>query len=60
MHSFPAKRFAIMEVKAFLFQLLRTYRLEASAKTMRPLELKKSAFQVIPEKGFWVKIVPRK
>ncbi|NP_001352704.1 probable cytochrome P450 9f2 [Lucilia cuprina] len=55
-----ANRFAIMEIKAFLFYLLRDYRLEASPKTMRPLELKKSGLQLVPEKGFWIQVVPRK
>ncbi|XP_065372226.1 probable cytochrome P450 9f2 [Calliphora vicina] len=55
-----ANRFAIMEIKAFLFYLLRDYRLEASPKTMIPLELKKSGFQVAPENGFWAQFIPRK
>lgn len=49
-----------MEIKAFLFYLIRDYRLEASPKTMRPIELKTSGFQVAPEKGFWIQFVPRK
>lgn len=55
-----ANRFAILELKALLFYILRDYRLEASPKSMRPLELKKSGFQLAPENGFWIQFVPRK
>lgn len=55
-----ANRFATMEIKAFLYHLIRDYRVEASPKTMQPLELKKSGFNLIPEKGFWIQFIPRK
>ncbi|TMW41678.1 hypothetical protein DOY81_013242 [Sarcophaga bullata] len=55
-----ANRFATMEIKAFLYHLIRDYRVEASAKTMQPLELKKSGFNLIPDKGFWLQFIPRK
>lgn len=48
-----------MEIKAFLYHLIRDYRLAASTQTMQPLKMKKSGYHLIPEKGFWIQFIPR-
>lgn len=57
--DFLGNRFALLEVKAFLYYLLRDYRLEASAKTCIPLELDTSNVQMKPKTGFWIQLKPR-
>uniref|UniRef100_A0A1I8PTR9 Cytochrome P450 n=1 Tax=Stomoxys calcitrans TaxID=35570 RepID=A0A1I8PTR9_STOCA len=52
-------RFALLEIKAFLYNVLRDYRLEASAKTCTPLELDKTTLQLRPKNGFWLQLKPR-
>ncbi|XP_061390044.1 cytochrome P450 3A18-like [Musca vetustissima] len=53
-------RFALLEVKAFLYYLLRDYRLEVSPKTSQPLTLDPANIQLLPKGGFWLKCIPRK
>ncbi|XP_075144766.1 uncharacterized protein LOC142219885 [Haematobia irritans] len=52
-------RFALLEVKAFLYYLLRDYRLEASPKTCLPMEIDPKSIQLLPKNGFWLNFVPR-
>ncbi|XP_073817821.1 probable cytochrome P450 9f2 [Musca autumnalis] len=53
-------RFALLEVKAFLYYLLRDYRLDVSTRTCLPLRLDPANLQLLPKGGFWLKCVPRK
>ncbi|XP_013101430.2 probable cytochrome P450 9f2 [Stomoxys calcitrans] len=54
------KRFALLEIKAFLFYVLRDYRLEASSKTCLPMELDMTSMHLQPKTGFWLQFKPRK
>ncbi|XP_026482127.1 cytochrome P450 9e2-like [Ctenocephalides felis] len=53
-------RFALMEMKAFFFNILKEFDIVPSEKTQIPLKLAKSAVQMKPENGFWIKLQPRK
>lgn len=54
-------RFAIMQSKMLLFQLLSRCNLEPSkVKTRIPLVLSKRTFIMLPEGGFWMKLQTRK
>ncbi|XP_005180111.3 probable cytochrome P450 9f2 [Musca domestica] len=53
-------RFALLEIKAFLYYLVRDYRLEVSPKTSQPLTLDPASMQLLPKGGFWLKCIPRK
>ncbi|KAL0108377.1 hypothetical protein PUN28_015132 [Cardiocondyla obscurior] len=52
-------RFALLETKAVLFNLLARCELKMCAKTMRPLRLSKATFSMLAEEGFWLKIQAR-
>uniref|UniRef100_T1PH25 Cytochrome P450 n=2 Tax=Musca domestica TaxID=7370 RepID=T1PH25_MUSDO len=52
-------RFALLAIKAFLYNIIRDYRLEVSDKTCLPLELDKKTFQLRPVGGFWIQFKPR-
>ncbi|XP_026475344.1 cytochrome P450 9e2-like [Ctenocephalides felis] len=49
-----ASRFALMEVKMIIFELLRHFDIVPCEKTQIPLKIKKSTFNMHVEKGFWV------
>lgn len=51
-------RFALMETKALIFYLLKSFTLEVSEKTQIPLRLS-TGFKVTAEKGFWIHLKPR-
>lgn len=51
-------RFALMEVKAVIFYLLKAFSFEISAKTQAPIKLENS-FVLKPEKGFFLGLKPR-
>ncbi|XP_061397873.1 probable cytochrome P450 9f2 [Musca vetustissima] len=53
-------RFALLEVKVFLYYLLRDYQLEPCAKSCIPLVLDPTKMQLLPKGGFWLKLKPRK
>ncbi|XP_026482128.1 cytochrome P450 9e2-like [Ctenocephalides felis] len=53
-------RFALMEMKTLLFNILKEFDIVPSEKTQIPLKLAKGLMQMKPEKGFWVKLQPRK
>ncbi|XP_062563386.1 probable cytochrome P450 9f2 [Armigeres subalbatus] len=52
-------RFALMEVKAIVYHLLKNFTLELSAKSKVPLQLKKSYLAMVPEGGMWLEFKPR-
>uniref|UniRef100_A0A1I8Q640 Cytochrome P450 n=1 Tax=Stomoxys calcitrans TaxID=35570 RepID=A0A1I8Q640_STOCA len=53
-------RFALLEAKAFLYYLLRDYRLEPSPKSCIPLVLDPKSVNLMAKNGFWIKFIPRK
>ncbi|XP_026482129.1 cytochrome P450 9e2-like [Ctenocephalides felis] len=53
-------RFALMEMKALLFNILKEFDIVPSEKTQIPLKLSRNSIQMRPEKGFWMKLKPRK
>uniref|UniRef100_A0A1I8PBH4 Cytochrome P450 n=1 Tax=Stomoxys calcitrans TaxID=35570 RepID=A0A1I8PBH4_STOCA len=52
-------RFALLEVKTFLYYLVRDYQLEASPKTTLPMEISTANLHFQPKGGFWLKFKPR-
>ncbi|XP_058064822.1 probable cytochrome P450 9f2 [Anopheles bellator] len=52
-------RFALMEVKAVLYYLLKQFRVVPCARTQIPLQLKKSATQFATEHGVWLEFQSR-
>ena len=55
-----ANRFAILETKVVLFQLLAKCDLKSSVKTKFPVELACGAVNVQPKGGFWLRVASRK
>ena len=56
-----ANRFAILEVKVFLFHLLAQCELKPCVKTMPPIKFCKDSLpRLMPENGFWLNIQRRK
>ncbi|KAG4068885.1 hypothetical protein HA402_005033 [Bradysia odoriphaga] len=51
-----ASRFALMECKACIYHLVKSYRLEPSSKTQHPIKLKAGVGNTEAEKGFWLRI----
>ncbi|XP_059607669.1 probable cytochrome P450 9f2 [Phlebotomus argentipes] len=51
-------RFALMEVKAFLFYLILNFKIEPNEKTQIPLKLTTNS-AMASEKGIWVQLTPR-
>lgn len=53
-------RFALMQIKTALFNLLSVYKIEISIKTQNPIKLKtNTVIALYPEHGFYVKFNPR-
>nr|XP_019557464.2 probable cytochrome P450 9f2 isoform X2 [Aedes albopictus]XP_029731421.1 probable cytochrome P450 9f2 isoform X2 [Aedes albopictus] len=52
-------RFALMEVKAIVYHLVKNFSLEQGAKSRVPLKLEKSMIAMIVEGGMWLKFTPR-
>lgn len=52
-------RFALMELKATIYYLLRDFYLECSPKTDVSLKLKVGTFSLDAENGFWLQLKPR-
>lgn len=48
---FTGSRFALMEVKAVIYNILLNFTLEPNAKTSIPLIMKKSPANPVPENG---------
>ncbi|XP_059219189.1 probable cytochrome P450 9f2 [Stomoxys calcitrans] len=52
-------RFALLVLKAFLYNLVLHYRLEPSSQTCLPTVVDKKTFQLRPVGGFWAQFIPR-
>ncbi|KAH8347768.1 hypothetical protein KR084_000938 [Drosophila pseudotakahashii] len=52
-------RYALMQVKGILYNLLLNYKIEASPRTTKDLWESARGFNVIPGSGFWMHLVPR-
>lgn len=53
-------RFALMQIKAILYNLLLNFSFEPNGKSQIPLKLKKSSFNMGAEKGVHLELRPRK
>lgn len=51
-----ASRFALMECKVFIFDLLSKYSFEKCAKTQDPLIMRKNVATNTAENGFWIRL----
>lgn len=49
-------RFALLETKMIIFNILRNFQLEISGKMKMPLEISKQSFPLTAEGGFWLKM----
>lgn len=49
-------RFALMNVKTVLYNMLLSFSFEVSEKTQIPLQYKKTMMNVVAENGFWIKL----
>lgn len=56
---FLGSRFALMEAKAILYNLLLNFSFEPNEKTQIPLKLKKTAFSLMSESGVHLNLIPR-
>jgi len=52
-------RFALLEVKLCMIQMLATCELRVSTKTDIPMELSKKSFILTAANGFWLLATPR-
>ncbi|KAI8037329.1 cytochrome P450 9b2 [Drosophila gunungcola] len=53
-------RYALMQVKGMLYNLLLHYKIEASPRTDKDLWESARGFNFTPRSGFWMNLVPRK
>ncbi|XP_055381429.1 uncharacterized protein LOC129612012 [Condylostylus longicornis] len=53
-------RLALLECKAILFYILKSFKLDVSVKTNIPVKLAPVGFPVLVQDGFWLKMIPRK
>ncbi|KAH8284787.1 hypothetical protein KR054_000960 [Drosophila jambulina] len=53
-------RYALMQVKGMLYNLLLKYKIEASPRTEKDLWGSARGFNFTPRSGFWMQLVPRK
>ncbi|KAH8347770.1 hypothetical protein KR084_000944 [Drosophila pseudotakahashii] len=53
-------RYALMQVKGMLYNLLINYKIEASPRTTKDLWGSARGFNFTPRSGFWMQLVPRK
>ena len=51
-------RFALMDVKTVLYQMLLNFNFEVTEKTQIPFKFRKSMINVGAEKGFWLQLKP--
>lgn len=54
-----ASRFALLEIKLIIIQLLQNFEIVPNAKTAIPLRPDKSSFNGLPADGVWVTLKPR-
>ncbi|XP_060651467.1 uncharacterized protein LOC132788153 [Drosophila nasuta] len=52
-------RYALMQAKAMIYNLLLKYRIERSPKTVKDLMSDSRGFQLTPQSGYWVHLVAR-
>ncbi|KAL7739858.1 hypothetical protein ACLKA6_003348 [Drosophila palustris] len=52
-------RYALMQAKAMIYNLLLKYRIERSPKTVKDLMSDSRGFQLTPKSGYWVHLVSR-
>ncbi|XP_034830990.1 probable cytochrome P450 9f2 [Maniola hyperantus] len=52
-------RFALMELKVLIYDLVLNFKIVKCAKTMEPIELKPHPFNIQPKNGSWVRLEPR-
>lgn len=60
MDLISGSRFALMEVKAILYNLLLNFSFEPNAKSPIPMVLQKSPFVLAPKDGMHLELKPRK
>ncbi|KAH8331341.1 hypothetical protein KR074_001135 [Drosophila pseudoananassae] len=53
-------RYALMQVKGMLYNLILQYKIEASPRTIKDLWGSARGFNITPRSGFWMRLVPRK
>ncbi|XP_017001575.3 cytochrome P450 9b2 [Drosophila takahashii] len=53
-------RYALMQVKGMLYNLMLNYKIEASPRTEKDLWGSARGFNFTPRSGFWMHLVPRK
>ncbi|BFG05373.1 cytochrome P450 9b2-like [Drosophila madeirensis] len=53
-------RYALMQVKGMLYNLLIRYKIERSPKTVKDLWTEARGFNLAPKAGYWMRLVPRK
>ncbi|XP_022232376.2 cytochrome P450 9b2-like [Drosophila obscura] len=53
-------RYALMQVKGMLYNLLIRYKIERSPKTVKDLWEEARGFNLAPKAGYWMRLVPRK
>ncbi|EDV35889.1 uncharacterized protein Dana_GF12249 [Drosophila ananassae] len=53
-------RYALMQVKGMLYNLILQYKIEASPRTIKDLWGSARGFNLTPRSGFWMRLVPRK
>lgn len=58
-YFFAGSRFALLEIKIMLVELLRKFEIIPVEKTQIPLELSKTNFNPMPDEGFWLGLKPR-
>lgn len=54
-----ASRYALLQLKVFLYYILLNFKIECSEKTPIPMKLKPGTGRLIPEKGFWNRFTVR-
>nr|XP_034830988.1 cytochrome P450 9e2-like [Maniola hyperantus] len=52
-------RFALMELKVMIYDLVLNFKTVKCAKTMDPIELQPHPFNITPKNGSWVRLEPR-
>jgi len=58
-YSVPASRFALMESKVVLVQLLSRFNLRVVSRTPIPIEITKKGFNMTVDGGFWLGLEQR-
>jgi hypothetical protein len=58
-YSVPGSRFALMESKVALVQLLSRFNVRVVSKTPIPIEISKKDFSMTVDGGFWLGIEER-